>query len=219
MRGSSEVLMNSQPHPGESILHDAIEPLGLSIAGAARHLGISEQELSCIIDGRASVSPEMSIRLYQAFGGGPATWRRMQLSCDLAAITDGECAAKVKKIGSPLGETGLLGSGAVHPGMILLHECIEPMELTVSETARCLGVAESELNGVVQCRAPVTPELAVRLDLAFGGGAEKWCALQANYDVALASIECAHKIRVRRLWRQDPNTHEPVLVDAPGEPQ
>ena len=209
--------MKNPPHPGKSILHDCIEPLGLSVTDAAGHLGVSSKELSEIVDGRASISPEMSIRLYKAFGVGVAVWRRMQASYDLAQVAALEQGTKVKRLGNPLGEVGLPAASVLHPGLILLHECLERLEISVAEAARHLGVTYPELDNVVNCRAPVTPELAIRLDQAFGGSAEKWCALQANYDVAKASIESGHKNKVRRIWRQDPETHEPVLLAAPNE--
>ena len=70
-------------------------------------------------------------------------------------------------------------------------------------------------DDVVNCRASLTPEMAIRLDLAFGGHAQQWYALQANYDVAKVAMERAHKIKVRRLWRQNPETREPILLGAP----
>ena len=57
--------------------------------------------------------------------------------------------------------------------------------------------------------------MIIRIDQAFGGHPQKWSALQANYDVAKVAMERAHEIKVRRLWRQDPDTHEPILLDTP----
>jgi addiction module HigA family antidote len=211
--------MKTPPHPGKSILHDCIEPLGLSLTDAAGHLGVNSKELSDILDGLAPVTPEMSIRLYQAFGGSVAVWRRMQASYDLAQEVSREHGIKVKRFGNPLGEIGLPTATVLHPGLILLHECLERLGISIAQAARHLGVPGTELDDIVNCRAPLTPEMAIRLDQAFGGHAEKWYALQANYDVARASMECGHKIKVRRLWRQDPQTHEPLLLTAPDNSQ
>jgi len=76
--------MKRPPHPGLSVLHDCLEPLGLSITEAARKLGVSRKQLSAIVNGRSGISPDMAIRLDKAFGGGAATWFRLQAAYDLA---------------------------------------------------------------------------------------------------------------------------------------
>ena len=76
--------MKYPPHPGLSIRHDCLEPLGMSVTEAARRLGVSRKQLSGILNGRSGISPEMAIRLDKAFGGGAATWYQMQAAYDLA---------------------------------------------------------------------------------------------------------------------------------------
>ena len=76
--------MKNPPHPGLSIRHDCLEPLGMSVTEAARRLGVSRKQLSDIVNGRSGISPEMAIRLDKAFGGGAATWYQMQAAYDLA---------------------------------------------------------------------------------------------------------------------------------------
>ena len=76
--------MKNPPHPGLSVRHDCLEPLGLSVTDAARELGVSRKQLSDIVNGRAGISPEMAIRLDKAFGGGADTWYRLQSSWELA---------------------------------------------------------------------------------------------------------------------------------------
>ena len=76
--------MKHPPHPGLSIRHDCLEPLGLSVTAAARKLGISRKQLSDIVNGRSGISPVMAIRLDKAFGGGAGTWYRLQAAYDLA---------------------------------------------------------------------------------------------------------------------------------------
>ena len=76
--------MKNPPHPGLSIRHDCLEPLGMSVTEAARRLGVSSKQLSDIVNGRSGISPEMAIRLDKAFGGGAATWYQMQAAYDLA---------------------------------------------------------------------------------------------------------------------------------------
>ena len=208
------MMMKDPASPGECILYDDIEPAGLSVAQAAEHIGVQCEELAAVIDGKADVSPEMSIRLYMAFGTDAANWRDLQLYYDLAQVFHSDHGIKVKRLGNPLGESGLPMTDPLHPGQVLLHECLEPMGLTVAEAAEHLGVSYEELDDLVNCRAPLTPEMIIRIDQAFGGHPQKWSALQANYDVAKVAMERAHEIKVRRLWRQDPDTHEPILLDT-----
>ena len=65
--------MKNPPHPGLSVRHDCLEPLGLSVTEAARHPGVNRKQLSDIVNGHAGISPEMAIRLDKAFGGGAET--------------------------------------------------------------------------------------------------------------------------------------------------
>lgn len=76
--------MKNPPHPGFSVRHDCLEPLGLSVTEAARKLGVSPKQLSDVVNGRSGISPEMAIRLDKAFGGGAETWLRLQAAYDLA---------------------------------------------------------------------------------------------------------------------------------------
>lgn len=55
--------MTNPPHPGLSVRHDCLEPLGLSVSEAARKLGISRKQLSDIVNCRSGISPETAIRL------------------------------------------------------------------------------------------------------------------------------------------------------------
>ena len=55
--------MKNPPHPGLSVRHDCLEPLGLSVTEAARKLGVSRKQLSDIVHCRSRVSPEMAIRI------------------------------------------------------------------------------------------------------------------------------------------------------------
>lgn len=75
--------MYDPPHPGESIKHDILPELGLSITRAAKGLGVTRQALSDVVNGKAGISVDMALRLSQAFGGSAATWLRMQIAYDL----------------------------------------------------------------------------------------------------------------------------------------
>ena len=90
--------LKKPPHPGQSIRHDCLEPLGLSVTEAAKRLGISRKQLSDIVNGRAGISPEMAIRLDKAFGGGAETWLRVQAAYDLAEAIRHASRIKVKRV-------------------------------------------------------------------------------------------------------------------------
>ena len=76
--------MKNPPHPGLSVRHNCLEPLGLSVTEAAKKLGVSRKQLSDVVNGHSGISPEMAIRLDKAFGGGAETWFRLQAAFDLA---------------------------------------------------------------------------------------------------------------------------------------
>ncbi len=85
-----------------------------------------------------------------------------------------------------------------HPGLSVRHDCLEPLGLSVAKGADALGVTRQALNNIVMGRAGITAEMAIRLDKAFGGGAETWLRMQAAYDLAQAQKN-AGKIKVRRV--------------------
>lgn len=82
-----------------------------------------------------------------------------------------------------------------HPGSIVRFECIEPLGLSITEAAKVLGVTRQALNNLVNEKAGISAEMAVRLSKAFGSSPEMWLRLQVNYD--LSRIEPA-AIRVAR---------------------
>jgi addiction module HigA family antidote len=90
--------MKNPPHPGLSIRHDCLEPLGLSVTKAAQKLGISRKQLSAIVNGHSGISPEMAIRLDKAFGGSADTWFRLQAAYDLAQAKKTADRIKVERL-------------------------------------------------------------------------------------------------------------------------
>ena len=70
-----------------------------------------------------------------------------------------------------------------HPGLSVRYDCLEPLGLSVSTAAEILGVSRQALNNLVNGKAGISPEMAIRLDKAFGGTAEGWLALQTAYDL------------------------------------
>ncbi len=85
-----------------------------------------------------------------------------------------------------------------HPGLSVRHDCLEPLGLNVTDAAKRLGISRKQLSDIVNCHAGISPEMAIRLDKAFGGGAGTWLRLQAAYDLAQA-MKHADKIKVERM--------------------
>lgn len=73
-----------------------------------------------------------------------------------------------------------------HPGRIVRQECIEALGLTVTDGAKVLGVTRQALNNLVNEDAGISPEMAIRLEKAFGSTADTWLRMQSAYDLAQA---------------------------------
>jgi len=84
-------------HPGQFIRMEILEPLGLNVTEAARVLGVTRAALSALLNGRASLSPDMALRVEKAFGPKMDTLMRMQASHDIAEARDREGEIKVKR--------------------------------------------------------------------------------------------------------------------------
>ena len=89
--------MNNPPHPG-GLVKENIESLGLSVAEAARGLGVTRQQLHRVVKGEHAITPEMAVRLEKAFGGSADFWLRMQMTYDLARLRRDPDAIKVKPL-------------------------------------------------------------------------------------------------------------------------
>jgi addiction module HigA family antidote len=90
--------MHNPPHPGEVLRELCLEPLGLSVTGAAQALGVSRKTLSSILNGRAGISAEMAIRLSIAFNTTAESWLRQQLQYDLAQAEAKRRSLRVKRL-------------------------------------------------------------------------------------------------------------------------
>ena len=84
MAQTSGIRMKNPAHPGGFVKSEIIGPMGLSVTGAARALGITRAALSAFLNERAALSPEMAIRIEKAFGVSMETLMRMQSSFDIA---------------------------------------------------------------------------------------------------------------------------------------
>ncbi len=85
-----------------------------------------------------------------------------------------------------------------HPDSAIKYDCLEPLGITVTAGARVLGVARPTLSNVINGKAAVSPEMAIRLEKAFGSTADAWLRMQAAYDPAQARKH-EKKIKVKRV--------------------
>jgi len=89
--------MKNPAHPGRLVKAE-IEELKLSVAEAAKGLGVTRQQLYRVINGECAVTPEMAIRLEKAVGSTADAWLRMQMNYDLAQIRLRAPSIKVKRL-------------------------------------------------------------------------------------------------------------------------
>lgn len=99
--------------------HGCLEPLGLSVTEGAKALGVSRQALSNLVNGRASLSAEMAVRLGKAFDTDPELWIRLQAAYDIAQIRKRADEIKVERYERKVTVSGLN------------HETCQPPSLTV----------------------------------------------------------------------------------------
>jgi addiction module HigA family antidote len=85
-----------------------------------------------------------------------------------------------------------------HPGEILRSLCLEPLGITVTDAAKALGVSRKTLSSILNGRAGVSPEMAVRLSMAFNTTAESWLNQQVQHDLWQAE-KLRKSLRVSRL--------------------
>ena len=84
-----------------------------------------------------------------------------------------------------------------HPGEILRSLCLEPLGLSVTDAAEALGVSRKTPSSILNGRAGISPEMAVRLSIAFDTTAESWLNQQTQFD--LWHAESRKRLRVTRL--------------------
>ena len=90
--------MHNPPHPGEVLRELCLEPLGLTVAEAAKALGVARKTLSAILNGRSGISPEMAIRLGKAFNTSAESWLTQQVHYDLWQAERRSPKLKVKNL-------------------------------------------------------------------------------------------------------------------------
>lgn len=79
-----------------------------------------------------------------------------------------------------------------HPGEILREDCLAPLNLTVTEAARGLGVSRQSLSELLNGRSGVSADMALRLEKAGWGSAESWLRNQLSYDLWRARRHAGH---------------------------
>jgi len=85
-----------------------------------------------------------------------------------------------------------------HPGEILRELCLNPLGVTVTQAAIALGVSRKTLSAILNGRAGISPEMAIRLSLAFNTTPESWLNQQVQYDLWHADRN-RKKLHVRKL--------------------
>src|SRR3977135_3267472 len=105
MSAKAGIRMKNPAHPGGFVRRQSVEALDLSVTDAAKVLGVTRPAFSALLNERASLSPEMALRIEKAFGVSMDTLMRMQNSCDIAQARRRAGKIKVtrfvRKVGDP----------------------------------------------------------------------------------------------------------------------
>jgi addiction module HigA family antidote len=94
----------------------------------------------------------------------------------------------------------------IHPGVFVREDCLKPLGLSITEAAKVLGVSRQALNNLVNGKAAISLDMAIRLTKAFGSTVETWLKLQMNYDLTQASKR-EGAIRVKRYKPEERPSH------------
>ena len=86
-------------HPGEVLLREYLEPLGLTQVKLAEHIGVSVQRINQIVRGKRGITPETAWLLAQAFGTTPQFWVNLQMNHDLARVHPARSVSRLRKAG------------------------------------------------------------------------------------------------------------------------
>jgi addiction module HigA family antidote len=86
-----------------------------------------------------------------------------------------------------------------HPGEVIREICLATLGLSVTAAATDLGVSRKALSELLNGHAGISPEMALRLSMAFGGSPESWLQQQALYELAQTRKETAGKLCIKRF--------------------
>jgi len=92
--------MKKPNHPGD-LIRDCLDELKINVTDGAKALGVTRATLSRLLNGKASVSPEMAVRLEKALGSSAGFWLRLQLNYDLAQIQARSGKIQVRRLATP----------------------------------------------------------------------------------------------------------------------
>jgi antitoxin HigA-1 len=110
----------------------------------------------------------------------------------------------------------------VHPGRIVRHACLDPLGLSVSAAARALGVSRQTLSRVVNERAGISPDMAIRLERVGWGTADTWVRMQAAYDVGplphLPDVTERWAVRLARVAAVNRRINAEGITRPPRDP-
>ena len=70
-----------------------------------------------------------------------------------------------------------------HPGLVIKELCLVPLGVTVTDAAKALGVSRKTLSSIINGKAGISPEMAVRFSIAFNTSSESWMNQQSQYDL------------------------------------
>lgn len=85
-----------------------------------------------------------------------------------------------------------------HPGEVIRELCLDPLGVSVTDAAKALGVTRKSLSELLNGRSGVSPEMALRLAIAFDTTAESWLSQQMQYDLWKVRLK-RKKLKVTRL--------------------
>ena len=85
-----------------------------------------------------------------------------------------------------------------HPGEVIKELCLEPLNISVTSAAEALGVSRKTLSAIINGRAGISPEMAVRLSIAFNTTSESWLNQQTQFDLWRAE-QRRKELRVEKL--------------------
>jgi addiction module HigA family antidote len=85
-----------------------------------------------------------------------------------------------------------------HPGEVVRELCIVPLGLTVTDAASAIGVSRKAFSELLNGKSGISPEMALRLSIAFDTTAESWLSMQMEYDLWNARKKIG-KLKVKRL--------------------
>ena len=70
-----------------------------------------------------------------------------------------------------------------HPGIVIKELCLNPLDLSITDAAKGLGVSRKTLSTIINGKAGISPEMAIRLSIAFNTSSESWLNQQLQYDL------------------------------------